>query len=203
MLYKKHPLKKPFRVYLHGTVLPVYNPSILKNDFLNHHYLKTGNPRQQEAYKQLQQLKIFENLKAYTPVLTGTIPIEIDIPESDLDIICYCKNHQQFEKDVAAFYAKMDAFTIKTTLWNHKKSIVAKFKTHSFTLEIFGQNTPVEQQHAYKHMLIEHKILQKMGPEFKAEIIKLKKEGLKTEPAFAKLLGLQGNPYTELLKVTI
>ena len=80
---------------------------------------------------------------------------------------------------------------------------MAKFSTQTFTIEFFGQNTPVQQQHAYKHMLIEHKILQKMGPEFKAAIIKLKKEGLKTEPAFAKLLGLTGNPYTALLEITI
>ncbi len=50
-------------------------------------------------------------------------------------------------------------------------------------------------------MIIEHKILSSKNDKFRAEIIQLKKEGLKTEPAFARLLGLQGNPYEELLKV--
>ncbi len=49
-------------------------------------------------------------------------------------------------------------------------------------------------------MIIEHKILSSKGDEFRAEIIRLKQDGLKTEPAFAKMLGLQGNPYEELLK---
>ena len=50
-------------------------------------------------------------------------------------------------------------------------------------------------------MLIEHEILELKGPPFKAVILELKRAGLKTEPAFAKALGLTGNPYEELLKV--
>ena len=34
---------------------------------------------------------------------------------------------------------------------------------------------------------------------FRRQIIDLKKQGLKTEPAFAKLLALTGDPYVELL----
>ena len=48
-------------------------------------------------------------------------------------------------------------------------------------------------------MIIEHKILQENDEKFRRDIIKLKERGLKTEPAFAKLLGLEGNPYQALL----
>lgn len=56
-------------------------------------YLKTGNTRQKKAYTLLKELKIIEYLESYDPVITGTIPIGIDLPESDLDIICECKKH--------------------------------------------------------------------------------------------------------------
>jgi hypothetical protein len=55
-------------------------------DFSTIEYLKTGNPRQIRAYEVLIQNKIFFNLAEFDPVLAGTIPINIDIENSDLDI---------------------------------------------------------------------------------------------------------------------
>ncbi len=78
--------------------------------------------------------------------------------------------------------------------------MVANFKVDSFEIEIFGQNIPSERQNAYRHMLIEHKLIIERGENFRQKIIELKQKGFKTEPAFAILLGLEGNPYIELLK---
>jgi hypothetical protein len=50
-------------------------------------------------------------------------------------------------------------------------------------------------------MLIEHHFLQTKGDNFRKEIIQLKEIGLKTEPAFAKALSIEGDPYLELLKL--
>jgi len=50
-------------------------------------------------------------------------------------------------------------------------------------------------------MLIEHKLLSTKGEKFRQDIIDLKNQGYKTEPAFAKLLGLGGDAYEELLKL--
>ncbi len=52
-----------------------------------------------------------------------------------------------------------------------------------------------------EHMLIENEILIEKGIKFRKIIIDLKSNGIKTEPAFANLLGLTGNPYLELLKL--
>ena len=44
----------------------------------------------------------------------------------------------------------------------------------------------------------------KKGEEFRQQVVNLKKQGYKTEPAFAKLLGLNSeNPFDELLKLNI
>lgn len=50
-------------------------------------------------------------------------------------------------------------------------------------------------------MLIEDIILHEKGSAFRKRIIELKSYGIKTEPAFARLLGLQGDLYSELLKL--
>ncbi|MBC3539247.1 DUF4269 domain-containing protein [Rufibacter sediminis] len=172
-------------------------------DFTNIEYLKKGNKRQQQAYIDLTKLSIFENLQAYNPILTGTIPIGIDLPESDLDIICECSNHQEFAETLTSLYSDKDKFEIRTNTWNNLLSTIATFRAGEFEVEVFGQDYPTKDQNAYRHMLVEHKILNLKGDKFRTEIIRLKQEGLKTEPAFAKLLGLVGDPYVELLRFEI
>ena len=170
-------------------------------NFKNIKYLKHGNARQQRAYNALTKLGIFEELKTFSPLLTGTIPIEIDLPESDLDIICECKNHKEFSELLRELFGKYKGFNIKTHQRFGLRSTVCQFWYDHFEIEIFGQNKPSEKQNAYQHMIIEYRILQEKGAEFKEEIMKLKAMGIKTEPAFAKLLNLNGDPYEELLKM--
>lgn len=170
-------------------------------NFKNIDYLKQGNAKQQLAYKALNELGVFEKLKKFNPLLTGTIPIEIDLPESDLDIICECSNHKEFTELLSSLFSENKGFNIKTHQRFGLKATVCQFWFNDFEIEIFGQNRATEKQNAYRHMLIEYRILQEKGNEFKTEIIGLKVKGLKTEPAFAELLKLEGNPYVELLKL--
>ncbi|MGS2738129.1 DUF4269 domain-containing protein [Sinomicrobium sp. M5D2P17] len=76
--------------------------------------------------------------------------------------------------------------------------MIANFVADGFPIEIFGQNTPVTEQEAYIHMIAEDALLQTKGEEFRCDIIKLKSEGYKTEPAFGVLLKMP-DPYEALL----
>jgi len=173
----------------------------LIENFKNIEYLKYGNEKQKLAFYEIKKYKILEKLKKYNPILTGTIPIGIDIPESDLDIICECENHSEFSDYILQEFSSKKDFKIYSTKQNGIESTIAQFKTENFLFELFGQNIPTEKQNAYRHMIIENRILKERGIEFKKRIKKLKSNGIKTEPAFAKLLGLKGNPYVELLKL--
>jgi hypothetical protein len=174
-----------------------------KIDFTNINYLKSGTHRQQKAHSALVELGIFEDLKRFNPILTGTIPLDIDLPESDLDIICECQDHLEFVGLLWKLFANQDGFNVKSYNLNGVETTVAKFTTQNFTVEIFAQNIPTRKQLSYRHMLIEHKILKEKGEGFKSAVRELKSKGIKTEPAFARLLGLNGNPYEEILKVKI
>lgn len=167
----------------------------MKTDFCTIDYLKLGNQKQQAAYDTLKKHKIMEQLAAFDPLLAGTIPIEIDIAESDLDIICCSTALRHFAQTLENLFGKQNGFSIR----NHENAVVAEFKTEQFTVEIFGQAIPTQQQNAWRHMLIEHQLLQKYGESFRQKIIQLKQEGYKTEPTFARLLGLKGDPYAALL----
>ncbi|NME68472.1 DUF4269 domain-containing protein [Flammeovirga aprica] len=172
-------------------------------NFKNIEYLKEGSDRQKEAYNALRKYKIFERLKSYNPLLTGTIPIKIDLPESDLDVICQCANLEHFESFLVEEFQKEKHFQLTISSKENTGAVVCSFMIDAFEVEVFGQNKPTEEQNAYRHMLIEHYLLEKNGEAFRQKIIALKEEGLKTEPAFAKLLGLEGDPYQTLLKIEI
>ena len=170
-------------------------------DFLTLEYLKNGNPRQRLAYEELLSHHVFSKLRKFHPILTGTIPIEIDLPQSDLDIICHCEDHGAFAESLESAFHNEEGFLLQTKCINDELTTIANFRLKHFEIEIFGQNIPTEEQNAYRHMRVEHYFLKKKGSDFREQIIKLKENGLKTEPAFAKLLGLQGNPYEEMLKL--
>jgi hypothetical protein len=132
----------------------------------------------------------------------GTIPIGIDIETSDLDILCCFENQRDFQDQVLACFAEMPRFSIQEIVVREEKSLVANFFSGGFEVEIFAQKTPVRQQNAYRHLLVEHRILMEKGPAFKRQVIALKQQGFKTEPAFAVLLGLQtDDAYAALLEL--
>ena len=168
-------------------------------DFKDINYLKNGNWKQKKVFEILTKYNILEKLCPYKPILVGTIPIEIDTVTSDLDIICHFKNKTTFSTNIENLFSSFENFKIKEKNELKPQAVVARFKADGFDVEIFGQNLPTEQQNAYIHMITEHKILQKKGKSFRKKIIALKKRGIKTEPAFALELGLEGNPYEALL----
>ncbi|CAL2095393.1 DUF4269 domain-containing protein [Tenacibaculum sp. 190524A02b] len=173
-------------------------PSI---NFENISYLKTGNDTQRNTYTVLTSYSILEKLKMFTPILVGTIPINIHIESSDLDIICYHQDKSHLKQLIINNFSSFTNFKLWESETLLPTAIVASFIIEGFEIEIFGQNIPTKQQNAYKHMLIEYKLLQEYGEVFRQKIISLKQKGYKTEPAFAIELGLKGDPYEALLKL--
>jgi hypothetical protein len=171
--------------------------------FDNLDYLRDGNERQKEAYRILTANNIFEKLKRFSPILTGTIPLNIDIEESDLDIACYWRDKDNFIDVIRTEFYKQANFAFSQKVINNQETILTNFSLGEFKIEIFAQNRPTKEQEAFRHMLIEYEILEAKGENFRQDIIRLKRQGLKTEPAFAKLLGLSGNPYEALLSFKI
>ncbi|REA64098.1 DUF4269 domain-containing protein [Dyadobacter luteus] len=170
-------------------------------DFSNIEYLKSGNKRQRDAYDLLTDNEILLHLKEFDPLLAGTIPIEIDLEHSDLDIICCSDDIDYFFQKIRQYFSHLENFTIN--IRSDGQSVVASFRVDAFEIEIFGQSVPSREQFAYRHMLVEHQLLQAFGEAFRKEIIRLKSVEYKTEPAFARALGLTGNPYEALLACNV
>ncbi|PSK95312.1 uncharacterized protein DUF4269 [Taibaiella chishuiensis] len=172
-------------------------------DFTDITYLRQGNTRQQQAYAALTEFRIMEQLQGFTPVLAGTIPLAIDISGSDLDILCCFSDATRFTTVVTARFGQEAHFKIRTRQLPEGTAIIAGFICGGFEIEVFGQQLAVTQQQGYRHMLAEYRLLLAFGPALRQQVIDLKNQGYKTEPAFARALGLPGDPYRELLRPDI
>lgn len=166
----------------------------------NINYLATGNKRQRLLFTQLTDLNIIADLAIYDPLIVGTIPIGIDIKESDVDIVLCANDFGKLSGRLTELYGILDSFDIHM---RDETSLVCRFIFMNFICEIFACPTPTQESRAWRHMIIKDQILRSHNKQFRAQIINLKKQGIKTEPAFALLLGLKGNSYTALLDYTI
>ncbi|SFA85424.1 protein of unknown function [Bacillus sp. cl95] len=170
-------------------------------DFEYIDYLAQGNSRQVEVYQLLIKMNVMEILRDFDPILVGTIPIDIDILESDIDIICEVHDFKGFKKLVESHFHLASDFKILSEMVNGIQSITINFKIDDWPIEIFAQAIPTIHQNGYKHMKIEHQILNLLDEDEKKYIRHLRANGLKTEPAFATFLEIEGDPYQELLKM--
>ncbi|MFB4166816.1 DUF4269 domain-containing protein [Virgibacillus sp. JSM 102003] len=161
--------------------------------------MESGNESQQTAYKAINELGIFNELSMYNPVLCGTLPIGIDVEDSDLDIIMEVQELNYFIERLQSLYSCKESFKIKKTTIRNKEVIKANFFFNNFEFELFGQNQPVHKQHAYLHMVIEFELLQQ-DSKLREKVIKFKQQGYKTEPAFCEILGITGDPYAGLIQ---
>ncbi|RZL16419.1 MAG: DUF4269 domain-containing protein [Hymenobacter sp.] len=167
-------------------------------------YLQHGTLQQQQACQVLQALEVKRRLAAYEPVLTGTVPLDIDVPGSDLDIICAVPLAAQpaFAQLLRAHYGHLPGFSLRRGLVGGLESVVSNFYCEGLPIEVFGQGLPTRQQNAYRHLLVEHAVLQTGGEAWRLAVRALKQQGLKTEPAFARLLRLPNHsPYQALLQL--
>ena len=163
--------------------------------------LSRGGARQKQAYEVIQRVRVFELLKDHSPVIAGALPLDIDTPESDIDVVCSASNLETFANEVRSLFGKYEGFELHHKLKKSVPSVVARFREGSFTLEIFAQTESVFRQHAVVHMLVEARLLAFAPAEAKDFIRRRKQEGVKTEPAFAECFDISGDPYEELLKI--
>jgi len=148
----------------------------------------------------VQELKLLEQLSAFNPTMIGTPPLGIDIATSDIDIACYSEDLDYFEMHCTQAFGAIGDYSSTTTTAQSIATAIVRFTSHGWDIEIFCQPTPVEQQWGVRHYRIEQRIL-KLAPHVAPMIREMKEGGLKTEPAFASLLGLKGDPYAALLEL--
>ncbi|KTF70523.1 DUF4269 domain-containing protein [Sphingomonas sp. HT-1] len=148
----------------------------------------------------LERTGVLPKLAAFNPHVVGTPPLGLDLPTSDIDVVCFAPDADAFA------YTVWNAFgtSAKFGMWqkiNLGRAVVASFVAAGWTIELFGQASPISEQYGWRHFLVEQRLLALGGDIFHAAVMARRTNGMKTEPAFAAVLGLDGDPYQALLSL--
>lgn len=127
--------------------------------------------------------------------------MNINIEDSDLDIICEAKDLSLFEKKLRVHFGHFENYKSYYIEVRGVHSLVCEFFAYDFQYEVFAQNVRTSEQYAVVHMDIEKRILDILGETAVKDIRELKRSGLKTEPAFCKYLNIDGDPFDALYEL--
>ena len=137
-------------------------------------------------------------LAAFDPHVAGTPPLGLDLPGSDIDILCHAPDPGHFAAVLFAAFAGEAGFLLRQ--WTGAgRPVIASFGAHGWPFEIFGAAAPVVDQPGWRHFEVERRLLALGGESLRAAVMRHRRAGLKTEPAFAAALDLVGDPYARLL----
>ena len=171
----------------------------MEKDFTGIDYLAQGTPRQRHCHRVLSSLRLFERLEAYGPVLAGTFPIGIDVPGSDLDIVCQVEDFEAFRRLLERHFGSREAFEVAFRA--DEGVLLCRFLADDLPVEVYASSQDPHCGNAFRHMQVEARLLALFGPEFRRTVVCRKERGMKTEPAFADVLDLPGDPYRAVLEL--
>lgn len=157
--------------------------------------LTSGRPDYLDA---LDRVGVLSALAPFDPRPAGTPPLGLDLARSDIDVLCHVPDPMPF---VRALWTAFSAYPdFKAWQWvSGERPVIAEFRAEGWTFELFGSPQPVQEQIAWRHFRAEQRLLSMGGTRLHTLVMDQRRRGVKTEPAFAAVLNLSGDPYEALL----
>ncbi|GGD70787.1 alpha/beta hydrolase [Croceicoccus mobilis] len=140
---------------------------------------------------------LLDALRDHDPHVAGTFPLGLDLRSSDIDLLCHAPDGDAFARLLWGVASGYPDFTMRQ--WTGgTRAVIASFTIDDLPFEIFGDPRPVESQEGWLHFTVEQRLLELGGDRFHAAVMATRQTGAKTEPAFAQVLGVEGDPYAAL-----
>jgi hypothetical protein len=146
----------------------------------------------------LAECGVLEVLAPFDPRVAGTPPLGLDLPGSDIDVLCFAPDARIFSDIVWHAFSDAPAFIAKQWV-DPPRAVVVSFEAAGWQIQLYGEAIPVERQRGWRHFAVERRLLAFGGHDLRAAVLTLRQRGMKTERAFAAVLGLRGDPYVALL----
>lgn len=153
--------------------------------------------RRTRAESALVKSGLMDKLAKFSPTVVSTIWVELDTKTSDIDIVCSYSDADKFITEATSFISNFS----QSAIHKNEDRVLASFHFEDFLFEIYASQQATTQQTAYRHFKIMQRLVALNQIELPAKIRELKTQGLKTEPAIAKLLKLEGDPYEAVLSL--
>ncbi|MDH5630274.1 MAG: DUF4269 domain-containing protein [Gammaproteobacteria bacterium] len=153
--------------------------------------------RKQQAKAALEACHVMDLMDSFSATVVSTIWVGLDTDKSDIDLLFQYQDREDFIRDCKQYFSQHEQFIVK-----HKKDcVIVRFIFHDFLFELYASQIPVEKQPAHIHFQVMKRLSELGGEALRRSIVTLKHQGLKTEPAIAKLLNLSGDPYEQVMKL--
>src|SRR5580692_7337912 len=135
----------------------------------------------------LAECGVLEVLAPFDPRVAGTTPLGLDLSGSDIDVLCFAPDARIFSDIVWHAFSDAPAFIAKQWV-DPPRAVVVSFEAAGWQIQLYGEAIAVERR-----------LLAFGGHDLRAAVLTLRQRGMKTERAFAAVLGLRGDPYVALL----
>ena len=109
--------------------------------------VRHDRPSYEEA---LGECGVLSVLAAFDPRIAGTPPLGLDLPGSDIDVLCFAPDAHAFTETVWHNFSGAPCFTAKQ-LMRSSRPVVASFEVAGWRIELYGEAIPVEQQRGWRH----------------------------------------------------
>jgi uncharacterized protein len=153
------------------------------------------------VFEATQKLGVLTEFAANAPLVAGTFPLGISTPGSDVDILMCSQDLKATKERLVENYSHHQDFKVEDCHVLEVPTVIASFTFMDVPFEVFVQNIDSVRQQAYRHFLVEERLLKLGGASFTTKIKAARGRGLKTEPAFAEVLNLKGDPFQALLEL--
>lgn len=154
-------------------------------------------PKKKRAQLLIHESEVLVHLARFSPVVVSTIFADLDTDTSDIDIVCTYRTQADFQATFQEAFQDKPGYNLKP---GHG-CVIGRFKQAEFTIEVYASSIPSREQLAYRHFVIMQRLSKLGGNQFQERVRALKRDGMKTEQAITKILGLRGDAHTSILQV--
>ena len=141
---------------------------------------------------------LLDQLARFDVRVAGTFPLDLALAGSDIDLLCHARDPGEVSGCLWAQHRWRPGFAMYQ--WRREPCpLIAAFMVEGVPVEVFAAPVPVAQQAGWLHFEVEQRLLALGGDSLRGAVMALRAQGAKTEPAFARVLGLSGDPYAAML----
>ncbi len=144
---------------------------------------------------------VLDLLDCFDPRIAGTLPLGVSLPGSDIDILCHAPEPNDVADRLWQSRERLTALTLRRWI-SGGRPLVATFAIDDWPVEVFASPAEVERQAGWRHFVVERRLLELAGEALRQRVLGLRRAGARTEPAFAAALGLHGDPYAALYRLS-
>jgi hypothetical protein len=157
-----------------------------------------------EARAILEDAGVFAVVAPFDGRFIGSIPLDLHGEGADADIVCQAEDLDLFVVTLTAAFGQRPAFRAQVAPYLGRPSSIVTFTLPlpaggQLPVEVFARSEPVEAHESFRHHRAAQRLLALGGETLRARVAGLKAAGLKTEPAFAAALSLEGDPGLAML----